>query len=85
MRQSAIIWKFFAALPAFIFWFWYFQPLRIDGSENWLRFAVLLLATLLSALLFLVSLIQAFRVRTGVWWWLIAALNFSVIAMFFFN
>ena len=84
MKLGDVIWKFFAALPALVFWLSYFQSSHIDGSENWLRFAVLSLTTLLSAALLVVSLIFALRARIGVWW-LIATLHLSVVVMFFFN
>ncbi len=85
MKFRDVFWKILAALPSVIFWFWYFQPLRIDGSENWLRFAVLLFTTALCAILLIVSMIVAVRATKDIGWWLITILNLAVVVMFFVN
>jgi hypothetical protein len=79
-----VVWKLFAALPAGVFWYSYSLPIRIDGSENWLRFALLLFTTALSALLLVLSIILAIRKQSEAWW-LVAALHIQVVVMFFAN
>ena len=83
MEPKKVVLMFFIALPALGYWFVYFAPPPENGGEDWAKFGLLLVSTVLCLVALTVSIFFAIKAGNNIAWWLISVLNLTPIIRFF--